>query len=277
MIDDTRGVRYDTVQNENFASLEIGTRFRSLNRKLSLDANVYYTQWTDRTRRAYIRNFDGDPDLDGVATIRGIGTRHMGLEIEAAYQLHDFVRFDGAMSWGDWKHTNNPAGNIRPDEDRDAIVDYTFYLEGLYVGDAPQMQLAYALSAFPAGGLYAQLVGRSYGKHYANYGPYDRTGENTGEILQSWRAPGYTVFDFHASYKLSDEMAAPFGGKVKLFMHGFNILNSIYIQDAIDNSPFNGYWDEAEAQARRLSHQADDAEVFLGYPRSFNFGFQIYH
>ena len=274
VIDDVNGLLVENPSNETFASLEAGARFRSLNRSLSLDANVYLTQWNDRTGRQFAQDFFGE-GRDAVVRLLGMDARHMGLEVEAAYQPSDYVRIDAALSYGDWKHTDNITGSFTT-EDTDSIVNYNFYVTGLYVGDAPQMQLAYALSVFPPGGLHAQLVGRSYGKHYANWDPFSRTIEEDLGV-QSWRAPGYTVFDFHASYRLSDEMAAPFGGKVKLFMHGFNILNSVYIQDAIDNSRYNGYWDEREVEARRLSHQADDAEVFLGYPRSFNFGFQIYH
>jgi hypothetical protein len=38
------------------------------------------------------------------------------------------------------------------------------------------------------------------------------------------------------------------------------------VQDAIDNSSFNGF---------DLDHDADDAEVFLGIPRNINLGFQV--
>jgi hypothetical protein len=40
----------------------------------------------------------------------------------------------------------------------------------------------------------------------------------------------------------------------------------VYIQDATDNSKYNG-WDN--------DHDADDAEVFLGSPRYFNAGINI--
>jgi hypothetical protein len=40
----------------------------------------------------------------------------------------------------------------------------------------------------------------------------------------------------------------------------------VFVQDAIDNSAFNGY---------DLDHDADDAEVFLGTPRNVNLGFQV--
>ena len=275
-IDDINGLLIENPKNETFISFEAGTRFRSMNRKFSLDANIYVTQWNDRTGRRWVRDFFGE-DMHAVLRLEGMDARHVGVEVEAAFRPSHFLRFDGALSLGDWKHTDDIDGAYRSDDSRsDSTVSYKFYVKDIYVGDAPQYQLAYALSLFPSGGLYLQLVGKSFGKHYANFDPFSRRDIQEAGI-QSWRPPGYTVFDFHASYRLSQEMSAPFGGNVRLFIHGFNILDALYIQDATDNSRFNSYEDDEEGENGRLSHKADDAEVFVGYPRSFNFGFRIYH
>ena len=274
-IDDINGLLIDNPQNETFLSFEAGTRFRSLGRQFSMDANLYFTQWNDRTARRFARDFFGEGD-DAVIRMLGMDARHMGVELEAAFQPSDFMRFDGALSFGDWKHTDNIQGSYSAEDRQSETVDYTFFVKDLLVGDAPQFQMAYALSLFPSGGLFLRLQGKTYGKHYANFDPFSRT-TDVDEGVQSWRPPGYSVFDFHASYRLSDEMSAPFGGNVRLFIHGYNIFDAIYIQDATDNSRFNGYRDSAERERGSLSHKADDAEVYLGYPRNFNFGFQIYH
>ena len=49
--------------------------------------------------------------------------------------------------------------------------------------------------------------------------------------------------------------------------HLFNALDDVYIQDAVDNSKYNGYGDKL--------HLAHNAEVFLGTPRSFNLGLSV--
>ncbi|MXW17916.1 MAG: TonB-dependent receptor [Gemmatimonadetes bacterium] len=274
-IDDINGLLIDNPQNETFLSFETGTRFRSLGRRFSLDANLYFTQWNDRTARRFARDFFGEGD-DAVIRMLGMDARHMGVELEAAFQPSDFMRFDGALSFGDWKHTDNIQGSYSAEDRQSETLDYTFFVKDLLVGDAPQFQMAYALSLFPSGGLYVRLQGKTFGKHYANFDPFSRTTDVDAGV-QSWRPPGYSVFDFHVSYRLSDEMSAPFGGNVRLFIHGYNMFDAIYIQDATDNSRFNGYRDSAERERGSLSHKADDAEVYLGYPRNFNFGFQIYH
>ena len=275
VIDDVSGILIDNPTNETFTSFEAGTRFRSLNRQLSLDANIYFTQWNDRSEREFARDFFGEGQ-DALIAIRGMDARHMGVEVEAAYQPSDYMRFDGSLSLGDWVYTDDVQGSYRAEDRQSASLDYTFYVKDLYVGDAPQFQAAYALSVFPTGGLYMRLVGKTFGKHYADYDPFSRTTDADAGV-QSWSPPGYTVFDFHVSYRLSDDLAAPFGGNVQLFLHGFNIMDEIYIQDATDNSQYNAYRDDGERAAGRKNHMADDAEVFLGYPRSFNFGFQIFH
>ena len=273
VIDDNNGELVADPKNERFLSFEAGARFRSLNRGFSLDANVYFTQWNDRTR---IERDRISEDVNVLVNLLGVDARHMGVELEGAFQPADYMRFDAAMSWGDWTHTNNPSGTFRREDRQGETETRTYYLNGLLVGDAPQFQVAYALSIFPTGGLYVQAVGKTFGKHYANYDLFGRT-SNVDEGVQSWRAPGYTVFDMHASYRLSSEMTAAFGGNVRLFLHVFNIFDTVYVQDASDNSRFNGYRDDAERERGSLSHKADDAEVFLGFPRSLNFGFQIMH
>lgn len=275
VINDNTGELIQDPKNERFLSLEAGTRFRSLDRRFSLDANVYFTQWNDRTRIE--RTLDpNDEDITLLVNLLGVDARHMGIELEGAFQPADYLRIDAAMSWGDWKHTNNPSGIFRRADRQGATEERIYYLTDLYVGDAPQFQVAYALSLFPTGGLYVQGVGKTFGKHYANYNPFDRE-DNVDEGVQSWRPPGYTVFDVHMSYRLASDVAAAFGGNVRLFMNIFNVLDAVYVQDATDNSRYNGYRDDAERARGKLSHKADDAEIFLGYPRSFNFGFQIYH
>ena len=275
VIDDNRGILNPDPTNETFTSFEAGARFRSLNRQFSLDANLYFTQWNDRTRNLFIRNLLGD-NQDGLVNLLGVDARHMGFELEGAFQPSDWMRVDAAFSYGDWKYTNDPTGTYKPDDRQAETLEYNFFLSGLYVGDAPQVQLAYALSFFPSGGFYGRLVGRTYGKHYANFDPFGRTSDIDAGI-QSWSPPGYTVFDLHTSYRLPSELSAAFGGNVQIFLHAFNILDRVYIQDAQDNSRFNGFRDAAERERGQLSHKADDAEVFLGYPRAINFGFRISH
>ena len=195
-------------------------------------------------------------------TLLGIDQRHMGVEALAAYQPEDFLRFDVAASFGNWTFLNNVTGQFNFGGGN---FTETLYISDLKVGDAPQSQVAYAVSVFPIEGLYTRLQGRTYWNHYAEFNPLDRNDPSEAGI-QAWRPPGYTVFDLHASYRLGDLIPLWRGGDVRIFWNAYNLLDKAYIADALDNSQYNGFDDD---------HDADDAEVFLGQPLMFNMGFEI--
>jgi hypothetical protein len=70
----------------------------------------------------------------------------------------------------------------------------------------------------------------------------------------------------HASYALGDLIPVAGGGDVRLFVNVHNVFDQVFVQDAVDNSAFNSFDGD---------HDADNAEIFLGYPRNINLGFQI--
>ena len=49
--------------------------------------------------------------------------------------------------------------------------------------------------------------------------------------------------------------------------HIFNVLDEVFVQDAVDNSQYNGYGSK--------NHLPHNAEVFLGTPRYANIGLTI--
>ena len=55
-------------------------------------------------------------------------------------------------------------------------------------------------------------------------------------------------------------------GDVRVFVNVYNVLDEIYVQDAVDNSSFNSFDSD---------HDADDAEGFLGIPRNLNIGVEL--
>jgi len=142
-------------------------------------------------------------------------------------------------------------------------VKETYYLDGLKTGDAPQTQLALVGSVYPLDGLLGQVVFRHYRNHYADWDPNTRNTEEAKENRIAWQAPDYSVIDFHASYTLPFNLG---GIGLQLFAHVFNALDTEYVQDAVDNSSFNAF---------DKDHTADDAEVFMGLPRSYNVGLTL--
>lgn len=258
VIDDVGGNVNDNPHNESFLSFEAGAGFRSRDRRLSAKLNVYSTGWSDRTVTRSIILSDG---TDGLINLTGLDARHQGVEAEVVYRPVALVRFNASGSLANWKYTNDVAGTYRPDDRSSAVEQFDFYVKDLKVGDAPQTQFAYAVAVFPTEGLYLQAVGKTFTNHYANFDPLDRT--DPDDQAQSWKTPGYTVFDLHAGYTLPLQSIPV---DLQIFGNVFNVFDKIYIQDALDNSPFNGFDDD---------HDADDAEVYLGLPRTFTLGFKV--
>jgi hypothetical protein len=274
VIDDTNNVLTENPQNEKILAVDGGVRFRSLNRGVSLDVNLYNTNWNDRTYNLFVRNIDGQGN-DGSVQFLGLDARHAGIEVQGAWQPLERVRVDAAAAVGNWKYLNDVNGTYRP-EAKDTTISYAFYIKDVKVADAPQTQLSYGVSVFPLEGLSVQAVGKTFDKMFAEFDPFSRTDPN--DRSQSWETPAYTVFDLHAAYRLSNVLPVWRGGDLRLFFNVFNLLDTVYIQDAVDNSGFNGFYNcpnNTRACAADRGHDAEAAEVFLGLPRSFNFGFQV--
>ena len=83
---------------------------------------------------------------------------------------------------------------------------------------------------------------------------------------QVWEAPSYSKLDIHATFDIPTTF--DLGGStvtMQAFVHVFNALDEIFVQDAVDNSQYNSWGGTG-------NHDADNAEVFLGHPRYFNAG-----
>lgn len=264
VIDDVNGVKLEDPQNEKFLSFETGLQYRSNDRGVSFDLNLYHTTWRDRASNRYEENLFGQGE-GGLVRLLGVDARHMGIEFEAAYQPNELFRLDAAASLGNWKYLDNVTGSFVTD-DQSNTINYDFYIKDLKVGDAPQTQFAYAASFFPTQGAYLRVQGKTFANYWSDYNPFGRTTETTDPI-QPWKAPAYTVVDLHGSYRLGDIL--PAAGDLRVFVNVYNVFDEVYVQDATDDSSFNGFDDDGD------DHDADSAEVFLGLPRTFNLGFEI--
>ena len=133
----------------------------------------------------------------------------------------------------------------------------------------PQANLALGITLTPIDGASLAFNYKYYDKHYADWDPTSReysdgTDPNDLDRGSSWNAPAYGVLDIHGSYDLPFELGP---AKPSLYLHVFNALDEVYIQDATDNSAYNS-WGQPW-------HGPDDAEVFFGLPMSFNIGISI--
>jgi len=263
-LNDITGVLNPDPKNEQFQALEAGVSFESPSRSLNATVSLYNTVWNDRTITRTVVVEDGD---DGLINILGLNAVHRGIEAEIAYQPRRFIRGDVALSIGNWKYTDDVSTRYTPDRSDPSTQEIvSLYVKDLKVGDAPQTQFAYAVSVFPVKGLYAKFTGRTYSNYYADFDPLSRTDSaQSGQPV--WEIPGYSVFDINFGYTIPRQLGP---SQVRIFGNIFNVFDSFYIQDATNNSRFNAFRGNGNGLNR-----ADDAEVFLGLPRSFNLGLQI--
>ena len=248
--------------NESFISSEAGVNFSSDN--FAVKVSAYNTDWKDRNLTKAVTTGQGDSGDTDVIFLKGIGQKHQGLEIEGSMKLNDIIRLDGAVSFGKWKFDGDADGLYTEyDEETPVQTSYTYTLDGLFVGDQPQTAYVLGTTLTPISGLRLQGIFKMYDKNYADWSPGSRELSGDADRSQVWQAPAYNRLDLHAAYKLP-KIA---GYDMTLTGHLFNALDAVYVQDAVDNSQYNGFGDKL--------HLAHNAEVFLGTPRYFNLGLTV--
>jgi len=295
--------------NEEFQSMEAGVNYRAGN--IAVKANYYITDWKDRNLTKSVTTGQGDSGDTDVIFLSGVNQNHSGLEVEADMQVIDMLRLNAAVGLGTWKFVDDAIGKYQEDEFNDAgqvtgqkTTEYRYALKGLFVGDMPQTSMALGATLTPISGLNVQALFNYYDNNYSDWSPSGRAvmdwgddgvekdddnedgdyddeddtapdnGEGDGVISdkewglrdtdQVWKAPSYFKLDIHINYDLPVSIA---GTKMTAFAHIFNALDGIYVQDAVDNSEYNSWGG--------TSHDADNAEVFLGMPRYFNMGLKV--
>ncbi|MEE9430299.1 MAG: TonB-dependent receptor [Melioribacteraceae bacterium] len=262
VINDVDGSKAENPENEKFASFEAGLNFKSSDGKVAVNANVYHTTWLDRSLSVNTQNLDG---TEALVFLKGLDQRHIGVEVEIALMPIRELNLNVVASFGDWKNISDVDAEFKSyDSGTEIIKTFNLYTNNLKVGDQPQTSLVFSATTFPVKGLSLSAIVRHYRDYYSNWNVTGRT--NPNDRSQSWKAPNYTVMDFHSAYNLPLELS---GVSFQLFAHVFNILDEIYVQDATDNSRFNAYTGNGKA------HAADDAEIFFGLPRTFNAGISV--
>jgi len=254
--------------NEKFISTEVGGEYRS--DLVAIKGSYYNTQWKDRNLTKSVTTGQGDSGDTDIIYLTGVDQSHSGFEIESKVALHEMVDLDLAVSIGDWYFDGDAKGDYTEMEynDENQIIgqtstEYEYALNNLKVGDMPQTSYVGGLTLKPIEGLSVQGLYRWYDNHYADWSPDSREVEGDADRAQVWKTPSYGKLDLHLAYKLP-QIA---GLDMTLHGHLFNALDDVYVQDATDNSKYNGYGDKM--------HLAHNAEVFLGTPRSFNLGLTV--
>ena len=257
--------------NEKFLHNEFGVNYRF--GKLGLNASAYMTDWQDRNLTKSVSTGQGSSGDTDIIFLRGVNQKHSGVEIETNYMVNDMLDLMFVASFGNWKFDGDAEGTYQENEYNSEgqvvgfeTTEYAYALDGLYVGDMPQTAYVLGMTLKPVKGLMIQAIHKTYDKNYSDWSPgareYDGTNDDA-DRSQVWEAPGYSKLDLHMSYKLPKVK----GLDMTLNGHIFNVLDEVFVQDAVDNSRYNS-WGSKE-------HLAHNAEVFLGTPRYANIGLTI--
>ena len=257
--------------NEKFLHNEFGVNYRF--GKLGLNASAYMTDWQDRNLTKSVSTGQGSSGDTDIIFLRGVNQKHSGVEIETNYMVNDMLDLMFVASFGNWKFDGDAEGTYQENEYNSegqvvgfSTTEYAYALDGLYVGDMPQTAYVLGVTLKPVKGLMVQAIHKTYDKNYSDWSPdareYDGTNDDA-DRSQVWEAPGYSKLDLHMSYKLPKVK----GLDMTLNGHIFNVLDEVFVQDAVDNSRYNSYGSK--------EHLAHNAEVFLGTPRYANIGLTI--
>ena len=257
--------------NEKFLHNEFGVNYKL--GKLGINASAYMTDWQDRNLTKSVSTGQGSSGDTDIIFLRGVNQKHSGVEIETNYMVNDMLDLMFVASFGNWKFDGDAEGTYQENEYNSegqvvgfSTTEYAYALDGLYVGDMPQTAYVLGVTLKPVKGLMVQAIHKTYDKNYSDWSPgareYDGTNDDA-DRSQVWEAPGYSKLDLHMSYKLPKVK----GLDMTLNGHIFNVLDEVFVQDAVDNSRYNSYGSK--------EHLAHNAEVFLGTPRYANIGLTI--
>ena len=257
--------------NEKFLHNEFGVNYRL--GKLGINASAYMTDWQDRNLTKSVSTGQGSSGDTDIIFLRGVNQKHSGVEIETNYMVNDMLDLMFVTSFGNWKFDGDAEGTYQENEYNSEgqvigfeTTEYAYALDGLYVGDMPQTAYILGVTLKPVKGLQLQAIHKTYDKNYSDWSPSAREYDGSdadADRSQVWEAPGYSRLDLHMSYKLPKVK----GLDMTLNGHIFNVLDEVFVQDAVDNSRYNSYGTKA--------HLAHNAEVFLGTPRYANIGLTI--
>ena len=255
--------------NEKFIASEFGVNYGS--DVVGVKVSAYNTDWKDRNLTKSVETGAGSSGDTDIIFLKGVNQNHKGIEIETKVKPHDMVGLDFIASFGKWKFDGDADGTYQEQEYNDenqvigvTTTDYSYALDGLYVGDMPQTSYIFGLTLKPVKGMRLQALYKTYDKNYADWSPSAREiVEGVADRAQVWEAPGYSKLDLHASY----DLPSVGGLDLTLTGHIFNALDEVFVQDAVDNSKYNSWGDKV--------HAPHNAEVFLGTPRYANIGLTV--
>lgn len=263
------------IVNEVILSTELGYSYSRY--PFSVNLNTYYTDWNNRPLQTLLRFETAEGDLV-FANINSMSARHMGVELDGAWQINRYFTLEGYISIGDWRWTSSEDSLVLLDDrtgqpylnqlGQAALVTYD--ADGVRVGDAPQHQYSLSLK-YTYKDFYIRPRYTLFDRYYADFDPFSLNGENAGR--QSWQLPTYGLLELHAGYN-RDLGETNWDFRLSLF----NILNTFYINNAQNNDAFGQYYftnPDRRYAFGSTNFDAASAAVYVGPGFQSNFSIRV--
>lgn len=232
------------IGNEFIWGLELGYSIKYP--RWAANLNLYRTTWENRPVRSNPVNIGGTPVQ---VAIPALGAIHQGIEVDFVYKTPYFFDVEGLISIGDWRWNGAATGYYYAEQADTAIGSIDLDATGVRVGDAAQLQIGGGLKVKPLKDGYIKGQFTYFDWNYANFDATTLQGDN--KRRQSWKMPAYYLFDVHAGYTFNLKRV-----ELSLSASVLNVLNSLYISDA-DNNSVSG----------SQTFDATGATVFVGMGR----------
>ncbi|AZQ61818.1 TonB-dependent receptor [Flammeovirga pectinis] len=231
------------AENEKIMSFEVGYGYRSS--KFKGNANIYYTQWKDRS-------FTRQVNQEFTANLLGVNATHMGIELDGRYQVSRKLSLTAMLSIGDWTWDNDLKNVPIYDQNNQVVDSVNVYIDGLKVGNSAQTTAALGLDYELVKGL---KIGADYNFFGNNYAEFDPTRRNDSEDrMNAWKMEDFNIIDLNVRYNFNiGTFNTTFYGNVD------NLLDVAYVSDAQDGA----------------DHTAQTAKVFYGSGRTWNMGMKL--
>ena len=248
------------AKNSKIGSFEVGYGYHSP--KFSLNANLYYTEWIDKSDKSTTRSGEiRTGELAGQyysISLSGVKARHMGIELNAKYIPFNWMELDGMFSIGDWVWNSNPTGYFYSSEgypladiNTGAIASgimapdharATLNQKGRKIGGSAQTTAFVGITFKPFKGF---RIGADWTCSARNYSDYEVSSSayDNGKVIEvanPWKIPFGNELDLNVSYRFK------IGGvQATIYGNVNNLLNNYYVKDAYTQSDTAGAWNNA--------------------------------
>lgn len=247
------------LNNEKIIAGEVGYGFRS--EKIAVKVNAYYTQWSDRYLSAtydYKALVDGDMvKKRATANFTDLSQTHIGIELEANYNISSYFDIGAFASVGNWEYTNDPTTDVVDSQDQTLIEkDVIVALDGLKVADAPQTQFGLTAKVKPAKGMF---ISANWNYNTNFYSSFDVKSRMVSEGVvadreQSFEIPSFNTLDMTVGYDFMFNTLDMYAG-----VNVYNVLDAEYMAEGVDGK----------------DHLRENFVGFMGWGRNFNFTVRV--